>query len=80
MDDKGRPLAGEVDEETLARLEPSQELKLQDTDSHKRIGRNPYDGGSTGAAKKLKKRNSLDYLRALSEEIKKRRETGEGEK
>ena len=46
------------------------------TGFHRKVGRNPYDGASVADVKKLKKKSGLDYLRTLSEEIKKRRDDG----
>lgn len=40
---------------------------------HRQVGRNPYAGATVDDAKKLRKRSGLDYLRTLSQEIKKRR-------
>jgi hypothetical protein len=40
---------------------------------HRQVGRNPYSGATVDDAKKLRKRSGLDYLRTLSQEIKKRR-------
>ena len=76
----------ETDETALRRLKAT-DLSLQDSGAHKRpdfvppahvkVGTNPYDGAGSRTEKPLRKRNSIDYLRALSEEIKKRRESGE---
>ena len=78
----------ETDESTIRELKAS-DLTLADTAARKRpdfmppphvkVGSNPYDGGSVTSAKQLRRRNSLDFLRALSEEIKKRRERGGSE-
>ena len=40
---------------------------------HRQVGRNPYAGASVNESKKLRKRSGLDYLRTLSQEIKRRR-------
>ncbi|MEO8313159.1 MAG: hypothetical protein ABI645_00050 [Pseudomonadota bacterium] len=42
--------------------------------AHMKVGTSPYEGGAINSAKKLKQRSSLDYMRALSEEIIRKRE------
>jgi len=39
----------------------------------RRVGSNPYQGASVPESKKLRKRSGLDYLRTLSDEIKRRK-------
>ena len=41
---------------------------------------NPYAGGGAADAKKLRSRSGLDYMRALSEEIVRRRRAKDGDK
>jgi hypothetical protein len=83
LDAHGRPIA-EVEiskgifdrmvDTSKVRTLKGHELKLTETVKVRRPDFNPYDGD--GANKALKKRNGTDYLRALSEEIKRRRKTG----
>lgn len=61
---------------TAVRKLDGEALRLAATGRIKTLvpGSNPYDSGTTSAPnKKLRQRSSLDYLRALSEEIKKKR-------
>lgn len=63
----------DVDQDTLRRIDVP-DLTLVDTGRRPRpyaVGMNPYQGLKVDSG--LKKRSKLDYMRALSEEIKKRR-------
>lgn len=69
-----------VDESAIRKLQ-KRPLDFADTTEVRGIvpGSNPYDTGRgsqhpVSPGKKLKQRSSLDYLRALSEEIRKKRE------
>lgn len=79
LDDKGRPVREVADE--LGRFEPlvdtrevrtlgGDKLNLAEPKSTRPPDFNPYQGSSVGKA--IKQRSRLDYMRALSEEIKRR--------
>jgi hypothetical protein len=72
----------EIDTVVLDKLYVDQ-LSIADTAARRRpdyvppstygVGTNPYSGSNIGQEKKLRNRSGLDYMRALSEEIKRRR-------
>ena len=68
----------EIDAEALARFKLD-EMSVATTARKKTggplVGSNPYHDASVTDSKKLRKRSGLDYLRTLSVEIKKRRDT-----
>jgi len=86
LDAHGRPIAeveiskgifDQVVDTRKVRALKGDKLKLAETQKVRRPDFNPYAGGAID--KPTKKRNGTDYLRALSEEIKRRRVTGESQ-